>query len=51
MSTEDRLKRLGLWHLRDDEKALRNELNRRFQKYERERAEIEAEHEEDIVRP
>jgi hypothetical protein len=44
MSTEVRLKRLGLFHLKDDPEALRQELNRKFLEYENKR--IEAEHKE-----
>ena len=38
MSTEARLKRLGLWHLHDQPEALSKELARRSDKSRKERA-------------
>jgi hypothetical protein len=46
MSREARLKRLGLWHLKDDPKALRAELDRMLQEFEREDEEYYRQHPE-----
>ena len=43
MSSEDRLKRLGLWHLRDDPEALVKELARRQEEEEAKDAQAEQE--------